>query len=197
MVWRDSSHRVVDELPVPATNTGCGVEEFTLSPSGSWIVTSRWSGQGEWGYDVIQAKPLVHCGGILERRGYILDLPQFSADESFLLGGFGERWLGGWWGHPEDEHEHPSCGGELNFGWLFKHSLYDHTISFHELRMTFPVDWLPNEPEAEIWLGPRNIRPFANGFAMDLPGGIPFVHPDPISDIVHLPVPRSDGSGLL
>ncbi|APZ93013.1 hypothetical protein Fuma_02626 [Fuerstiella marisgermanici] len=195
--WRDASNAVVDRLVVPSTRCGCGVEEHALSPSKKWIVTSRWSGQGECGFDVIQASPLKRCGGFNDRLGYVLQLPAFADDESFLLGGYGDRWLGGWWAHPDEEQEHPSCGGELHFGWLFKHDLHTHDVTFHELRMTFPLDWIPDDPFAETWYGPLGIAPRNGGFSLTLPGGKLFVYTGPFSDVIHLPVPTPDGTGLL
>ena len=200
LAWYDSAtDQVVDELTVPSTSCGCAIEEFRVSPSGKWIVTARWSGQGEWGYDVIRSHPLAHLAGIPERIGYILDLPAFAADESYILGGYGEHWLGGWWGHPDDDfYETPSRGGIITFGWIFQHSLPSQDVTFHELRMNLPSGWFPDDAENEKWMGARSIVPLEDGgIRMILPGKIPFEYAGPLPGTIDLPVPHPEGGKLL
>ena len=200
LAWHNpATGQIVDELTVPSTSCGCGIEEFRESPSGNWIVTARWSGQGEWGYDVIRSKPLERLAGISERGGYILDLPKFSADESYVLGGYGYNWLRGWWVTDDDDcYEDPSRGGIILFGWLFRHSLPSQDVTFHKLRMDLPSGWFPNDFEDEKWLGARAIAPLENGgVKMMLPGGIPFECAGPLPDTIDLPVPHPDGGMLL
>ncbi len=169
-----------------------------MSPSGDWIVTARWSGQGEWGYDVLRSHPLERQAGITAQIGYILDLPVFSEDECCILGGYGEDWLGGWWRHPDDEHEHPARGGLVTFGWLFRHHLPSHEVEYHELQMIMPGGWLPTEPDGEEWIGPRKIAPYgAGGVQMTLPGAIPFQLDGPLPKTIVLPTPHPDGGRLL
>jgi len=190
--------RVLNELLVPVTQSGCAIEEFSISPSGAWIATARFSGQGEWGYDVIKAHPLSVQGGIAERYGYMLDIPVFAEDESRLLGGYGESWLGGWWSHPEDDfYEVPARGGDVTFGWLFTHHLPSHRVDFHELRMTIPAGWFPDDPEAEKWFGPRHIQPYCQGAKMLLPGTIPFEIEGPLQPVIQLPMPHPEGGEYL
>ena len=191
------SNLITDELVIPSTQSGCDIEEFLVSPSGDWIVTARSSGQGEWGFDVISNNPLRHCGGIPEQLGYMLELPRFSADESYLLGGYGENWLGGWWSHPECL-ETPSPGGAITFGWLFVHKLETQKTAFHELKMNLPTDWLPSDPEDEIWFGATQITPLSTGgVAMQLPGKISFEIDAPLSGIVQIPTPHPKGGRFI
>ncbi len=42
-----NSGDIVDEITCPATSTGCSIDEISISSSGTWLVTSRTSGQGE------------------------------------------------------------------------------------------------------------------------------------------------------
>ena len=197
--WYDpQAGRVLDELVVPMTPSGCAIEGFAISPSGSWVVTARCSGQGEWGYDVIQSHPLSAQGGIPEKHGYMLDTPVFAEDESYLLGGYGENWLGGWWSHPDDDfYETPARGGTVTFGWLFTHHLSGHGTEFHELRMTIPAGWIPDDPDDETWLGPRHIEPFRRGARMVMPGSIPFQIAGPLPPIIELPTPHPNGGRFL
>lgn len=185
----------------PSTYCGCAIEEFATSPSGHWIVTSRWSGQGEWGYDVFKSTPLERRGGTLDRYGYILDLPAFANDESYLLLGYGEDWLGGWWCHPDDDeldfYETPARGGDTHFGWLLKHHLPSQKVETIELRMILPQGWIPHDPESESWFGPRSIEPHEDGFRLMLPGGHRATISGPLGPIVHLPTPRPNGKGLI
>ena len=200
LCWREAgTGRVLDRIEVPTTGCGCAVEEFSLSPSGDWIVTARCSGQGEWGYDVIRAHPLQRQGGIEERYGYLLDLPVFARDESYLLGGYGEDWLGGWWADPEDDYyEDPARGGEVTFGWLFTHHLPGPEVELHELRVTVPRGWFPDDPEDEKWMGARQIAPIPGGGArMILPGNIPYEIPGPLARSIELPMPHPHGGKLL
>ncbi len=199
--WREPgpSGRVLDEVSVPGTSCGCGIEEYAVSPSGDWIVTARCSGQGEWGYDVVCAHPLQRQAGIDERYGYMLDMPVFADDESYLLGGYGEDWLGGWWAHPEDDYfEEPARGGRLTFGWLFTHRLPDHEVRWHALVVTVPAGWMPDDPEAETWMGPRYIAPAPGGGArMVLPGEVPFRIDGPLAETIEVPMPHPGGGRLL
>ena len=80
---------VVEEITCRPTHSGCGIEEIAVSPSGAWLITQRFSGQGEWGYDVLRTCPLGREAGVLEEHGYMLDLPAFFEDESTLVGGYG------------------------------------------------------------------------------------------------------------
>ena len=197
-IWETVNSEIIDELTVADSDSGCGIEEHVLSASGEWIATSRLSGQGEWGYDLLKAVPLERQAGIEERYGYMLDIPVFSKDESFLLGGYGDAWIGGWWSHPDDDFfEDPARGGEINFGWLFKQHLPTHKLSLVELRMDLPQGWIPTDPDHEIWYGPRNIIPTDTGVSMTLSGGIPFEIETLEESIIIVPTPHPDGFRIL
>jgi hypothetical protein len=192
-----SSHAVVEEVAVPVTRSGCAIEEIAASPSGTWLVTQRFSGQGEWGYDVFQTCPLARQAGIPEASGYMLDPPQFSADEAKVVGGFGANWLGGWWAHPDDEYNDPARGGPISFGFLFVHHLPSHRVERHELRMDLPRGWIPGDPEAEDWFGAREIGPAGDGVRLTLPGGAKVEIPGPLPPVILLPTPPPAGRRLL
>lgn len=185
---RDGS--VLGELVIPVTSCGCAIEALVVSPSGRWLVTTRFSGQGEWGYDVIDLDAYERTGGVDERRGFVLDAPRFSDDEHRLVGGYGEAWLGGWWAHPEDEPEEPARGGRVTFGWIFDHHLRDGAVSWHELVIDVPAGWLPDDIEDEVWCAARDIAPLGAGVAMTLPGGARIEHPEPLPEKWLLPAPR-------
>jgi hypothetical protein len=198
LLWKvPRSGEVVDKLLIPNTRCGCAMEEFSISPSGEWIVTRRSSGQGEWGYDVLRAHPLERQAGIPFQSGYMLEMPVFADDESFLLGGYGESWLGGWWCHPEDDFDAPARGGKVTLGWLLRHRLPSHKVTLHELTMKLPSGWLPDDPEAPTWYGPTKIRPRGKGVEMTLPGGVPHRIDGPLRKAIALPTPHPMGKKLL
>jgi hypothetical protein len=145
---------------------------------------------------VFRTKPLARVGGILSASGYVLDLPAFSEDETRVVGGFGERWLDGWWSE-EGEAEHPARGGRVVVGTIFEHSLESGTIEHHDLVMDLPAGWIPEDPEAETWYGPRGIAPLGRGIRMVLPGGVPWETSKPLERVVALPTPHPRGGGLL
>jgi hypothetical protein len=186
----------IEEVAWPVTGTGCYIEEIAASPSGMWLVTQRISGQGDWGYDVFRSRPLAREAGIAEERGYILDLPRFAADESFLLGGAGLRYMGGWWAHPDDEIDEPTRGGPVSLGFLFIHRLPNHDVTRHELLVDLPTGWLPDDPWA-VWYGPRDITPTADGVRLMPSWGVPVEIQFPIPTVIHLPVPHPSGIGVL
>jgi hypothetical protein len=192
--WR--SREVVEEAVCPLTSLGCYIEAIAVSLSGNWLVTQRISRQGEWGYDVFRTCPLAREAGVAQERGYILDLPRFAEDESRLVGGFGRRWLGGWWAHPDDDLEEPARGGPVCFGFLFVHRLPRHRVTRHELRVDLPKGWLPEDPWAE-WYGPREIAPTADGVRLVPSWGVPVEVQDPLPRIIRLPTPHPSGKGLM
>jgi hypothetical protein len=190
------SKEPVEETVCPITRAGCYIEEIGASPSGSWLVTQRNSGQGEWGYDVFRACPLAREAGVAQERGYILDLPRFAADESLLIGAAGPAFLGGWWAHPEDDIEEPARGGPVSLGFLFVHRLPRHRVTRHELRVKLPRGWLPDDPRAE-WYGPREIT-LSGGRVRLMPSwGVSVEVKVPPPPVILLPVPHPSGRGLL
>ncbi len=191
------SKAIGEETLCPITSSGCAIEEIAVSPSGLWLVTERCSGQGEWGYDVFRACPLSREAGTPEEYGYMLGMPKFTADETRLVGGFGPQWLGGWWAHTEDDFENPARGGLISFGLLFVHHLPSHRVERHELRMDLPKGWLPDDLEAPLWYGARDIEPSADGIRLTLPGGIAIKIESPLPRAILLPTPHPSGGRLL
>jgi hypothetical protein len=189
------SKAVVDETFCPITRSGCAIEEIGASPAGTWLVTQRFSGQGEWGYDVFRTCPLAREAGITEEPGYILDLPQFSGDEALLVGA-GLRCLGGWWAHPEDDVDEPARGGSVSLGFLFVHRLPSHQVTRHEVRIELPQGWLPEDPWAE-WYGPRNTAPVGDAIRFMTSWGVPVEVKMPVPPVLLLPAPHTSGRGLL
>ena len=194
-----STHEVVEETISRTTPAGCAIEEIAVSPSGTWLVTNRFSGQGEWGYDVLQTCPLKRKGGVTEDKeeGYMLDMPRFSADESCLVGGFGADWIGGWWAHPDDDPDEPARGGRVTFGFLFVHQLPSQRVKRHELRMDIPAGYLPKDPEGSKWFGATDIKPVKNGIQLILPGKIKYTISYPLRPVILLPTPHPAGRRLL
>lgn len=192
--WR--SKETVEETVCTITRAGCYIEEIAASPSGTWIVTQRISGQGEWGYDVIRTRPLARVAGVAQEGGYILELPKFSKDESVLIGGAGEGFLGGWWSHPDDDMDQPARGGSMSLGFLFVHHLPRHRVTRHELRVEVPKGWLPEDPFAD-WYGPRKITPTARGLRFVPLWGVPVEIKAPLPRVIRLPTPHPSGKGLL
>jgi hypothetical protein len=189
------SRDVMNETLWPVTGRGCFIEEIAAAPSGRWLVTQRISGQGEWGYDVFRTEPLERIAGVVEEKGYILGLPRFSAVESFLVGGAGKGFLGGWWAHPDDEIDQPARGGPVCLGFLFVHRLPAHTVTRHELQICLPAGWMPDDPWGP-WYGPQEIEPTANGVRLVPSWGVPVQVAFPLPDIIQLPVPHPSGNGL-
>ena len=187
---------VLDETLCRITACGCYIDGIAASPSGEWLVTQRISGQGEWGYDVFRTRPLVREAGVAEERGYILDLPSFAPDESFLVGGAGPGFLGGWWVHPDDELEDPARGGPVVLGFLFVHRLPSHGVTRHELRVDLPAGWLPDDPWAQ-WYGPREITARVDAVTVLPSWGVPIELSLPLPPVIQLPAPHPSGVGLL
>ena len=190
------SRTVLDETFCPVADAGCAIEEIVASLSGEWLVTRRSSGQGEWGYDVFRTHPLASEAGVPSARGYLLELPRFSEDESRLVGGFGRAWLGGWWTQGNDEIDEPVRGGPVSFGFLFVHLLPSHRVTRHELRVDLPRGWLPEDPWGE-WYGPGGIAPTADGVRLVPSWGVPVEINDPLLSVITLPTPHPSGKGLL
>jgi hypothetical protein len=194
---RARSKAVVEQTVCRLTGCGCYIEEIAASPSGTWLVTQRISGQGEWGYDVFTTAPLRRVAGVAEERGYILDLPRFAADESFLVGGAGLGFLGGWWAHhPDADPDEPARGGPATLGFVFVHRLPTHRVTRHALRVKLPKGWIPDDPWGE-WYGPREITPTAGGVRLVPSWGVPVEVRDPLPRVIWLPAPHPSGEGLL
>lgn len=185
------SRGMLGEVLVPTAFGGCRIEDLRVSGSGAWLTTVRTSGQGEWGYDVIRVDPMSREAGIDSKKGYMIDPPAFSADESHLVGGYGESWLGGWWTGPDDDRDQPAQGGEIAFGRLFVHRLPHHQVSWHELKMEIPKGWLPDDPWADEWSAPSEIAPYEDGVRMTLPGGEVFTMATELPQVITLPTPMA------
>ncbi len=72
------SWQPVAEAPLPDSREGCAVQQLEVSPDGKWIFAHRWSGQGDWGYDLLSAEPLQRRLGITAAYGYMTTSPAFS-----------------------------------------------------------------------------------------------------------------------
>lgn len=190
------SGEVVEEIIGPESGVGCYVFDLAASISGRWIVTQRNSGQGNWGYDVLQSCPLVRQAGIVQERGYMLEVPRFSPDETYLVGGAGRGFMGGWWTHPEDDIDEPPRPGPKTLGFVFVHRLPGHEVTRHELRIDLPPGWVPDDPWDE-WYGPRDITPTSDGVRFMLWWGVPVEVKLPLPTVIALPVPHPSGQGLL
>ncbi len=187
MAW--PSWQRVAETKIPSVDCGCAVQRLAVSRDERWIATQRWSGQGEWGYDLLSVEPLRRRRGVTDSSGYMLELPSFSERCDRLLLGYGERWLGGWWAHELDDLDEPARGGPITFGWLLDHDLEASAVKRHELRMEMPAGWLPDDPEGEEWIGPQEIALAGNGIRMILPGGLEYSIADPLPEVIWLPAP--------
>lgn len=185
---------VLDELCCEVTRAGCAIEGIDVSPSGRWLVTRRNSGQGEWGYDVLTTHPLRRASGVAEERGYLLELPRFSDDETVLVGGAGRGYLGGWWAHPDDEVDDPLRGVPVSPGFVFVHRLADHRETRHALRVELPPGWRPDDPWAE-WYGPHDVTPTDEGVRMVTSWGVTVEVKAPLPEVIVLPVPHPSGKG--
>lgn len=185
----------IDEVVCPMASDGCYIHEIAASRSGNWLVTMRISGQGEWGYDVFGTSPLSREAGVITAPGYLLELPRFSEDESRLIGAFGERFLGGWWAHPDDDLEDPARGGPVCLGFLFVHHLPSHHVDRHELQVVLPEGWLPEDPW-NGWEGPV-VNPSAHGVELAPSWGVPIEITHPMPPVILLPAPHPSGKGLL
>jgi hypothetical protein len=128
----------------------------------------------------------------------MLSLPRFSADETRLVGGFGEGWLGGWWTHADDDpFEDPARGGLITFGFLFDHRLPGHQVKRHRLQMNLTNGWRPDDQEAVFWLGATDIAPCGAGICMRLPGNVTVEIEGPLRSTILLPTPHPAGRRLL
>src|SRR3954470_5776356 len=119
-------------------------------------------------------------------------MPAFADDESFLVGGAGPRYLGGWWAHPDDEIESPARGGSMGLGFVFVPRLPNHVVTRHELRVEVPRGWRPDNPEAP-WYGPREITPIGSGVRLMPSWDVPVEVPTPLPPVILLPTPHPSG----
>ncbi len=126
----------------------------------------------------------------------MLDLPSFSDDESYLVGGAGQCYMVGWWSRPWGDPDEPSRGGLVALGFLLVHKLSDHEVTRHDLAVNLPERWLPDDPWA-VWYGPREISADADGVRLVPSWGVPVVVPHPLPDVIILPTPHPSGKGLL
>jgi hypothetical protein len=193
---RYPSKELIEEVTCDITRAGCYIEAIGVSQTGAWLVTQRISGQGEWGYDVFRTSPLARVAGVAQERGYILDLPTFAPDDSWLVGGAGKGFLGQWWAHPDDEPDEPARGGLVSLGFLFVHRLPRHKVARHDLRVKLPTGWVPEDPWGQ-WYGPREITPITNRIQFLPSWGVPVTVAFPPPRVIRLPVPHPSGSGLL
>lgn len=192
---RCSTNEVVDAASCVSTPSGCDIEQLAVSPSGVWAISQRNSGQGEWGYDVIRVNPLQRVAGIPEEAGYMLEMPVFSKDESFLLGAAGEGYLGYWWAHPDDDPEGPSRGGRLTIGFIFVHSLPGHEAQRHLIQVDLPHGWCPEDSGG--WYGPTQLKLVDTGISMQTSWGAVVVVPWPLPQAILLPTPDVSGKVLM
>ena len=193
-VWETKA--IIEEAICPVSRCGCEIDEIVASPSGSWLVTQRVSGQGEWGYDVFRMSPLSREAGTSDADGYMIEIPTFAADEMQIVGGFGHRWLGGWWAHDDDDYYAPARGGLISFGFLLIHQLPSHQVGWHELTMELPKGWFPDDPEDSIWYGVREIV-VESKIRMKLYGGVKFELTRSPPPVILLPTPHPSGNRLL
>lgn len=193
---RSSTREVEESLVVPKGRAGTYIHALVASGAGAWIASQRISGQGEWGYDVFRSRPLVREAGVSEERGCMLDPPRFSPDETVLIGAAGEKFLGGWWAHPDDEIDEPSRGGRHVLGFLFVHRLPSHDVVRHELAVDLPAGWTPDDPWAE-WYGPRNVGPTEGGVELTLSWAGKMELRSPLPEWIRLPTPHPSGRGVL
>lgn len=175
---------------------GCSVEEIKASPLGHWLISKRLSGQGEWGYEVFSTCPLKSRGGILEEKGYMLEMPLFSKDESFILGVYGEHFLGGWW-NSKAYFEEPADGGEVVLGYIFIHSLISQKVKQHELRINLPKGWIPDNIDSPAWHGAEEINLKKNSVEFKMTGNIRVNLEFPLKEVIYLPTPHPLGNGLI
>lgn len=186
------------------TPAGCSIQHIAASPSGAWAVTSRYSGQGEWGYDVLKIErhgaffDLVEAGGDKERSGYMSGVPVFSNDESFVVGCFGAWLHGGWWSSKADApFSTPSEGGDVSVGTLFVDHLGSNHYHEHDMRVRLPSGWLPEDPESSRWNVLRRLEPTADGIRFVGPGGITQELSEPFPEAIYLSTPSTEGRGGL
>ncbi len=189
------SRTVIEEVECPGSDRGSFIDGVAASASGEWLVTMRFTGQGEWGYDVFRTRPLARVAGIDHDFGYILEVPAFAPDASCLVGGAGPGFLGGWWSHPDDDAEEPARGGPVSLGFLFVHRLPSHEVTRHELHVDLPPGWCPDESSGEWW-GPRAITVDGGGVRLTPSWGVPVAVPWPLPPVIALPVPHPSGRGL-
>lgn len=186
-----------EEIVAPFSSLGCAIEEIAASPLGHWLVTRRNSGQKDWGYDVLRVKPLAREAGVVHEFGYMLELPEFWPDESRMVGGAGDGFLGGWWAQDEDFYVTPARGGPVTMGFLIVHKLPSHRVTRHFLSIDLPKGWIPDDPESDMWYGPQSIRPVSGGVTMALSWGITVEVKEPIPPVIWLAPPHPSGRHLL
>lgn len=185
------SKEVVEQTVIPFSHHGCHLESFLVSPSGKWIGTERTSGQGDWGYEILQSSPLRWVGGAENIRGYMNEPPRFAADESnyAVFGSRTFRWV-------KDTTTVFTDGGCVNVGWLYLLRIPHVEVSDHEVVVKLTPGWKA-EGRPQDWHMPKGIEPVGDGLrigdwcgqAIDIPG--------PLPEVIVLPTPHPTGKGHL
>ncbi len=192
MRWPDWQ-QAAETPPLPDTY-GCPAQSLEVSPDGQWIFAERWSGQGDWGYDLLSVEPLRRRLGRSCSWGYMTASPAFSQSGDRLVIGHGKRWAGNWWADLDDldEDDESARGGPVTLGWLIDHRLETLTVTRHELRMELPAGWLPENLEEALDGSPPDISLTGGVIRMTLPGDMELeVAADPLPEVVWLPVPQT------
>lgn len=190
-VCRWPSKEVFEQIVIPFSHHGCHLESFLVSPTGRWVSTGRISGQGDWGYEILQTSPLRWVGGADNIRGYISEPPRFSADESryAVFGSRTFRWV-------KDTTTVFTEGGWVNVGWLYLLGVPHVEISDHEVVVQLTPGWKAELPPKD-WHMPRGIEPVGDGLRIHDWCGQAIEIPGPLPETIVLPTPHPSGIGLL
>ena len=148
-----------------------GVEYLALSPRGDRCVAT-WLDESEWGYVAIDVDAWRQLEAELYWKTPTLAPPAFSPDGNYVVACHYLR--DAWWndGRAEDPEEIPSPGGAWLAGAITTHDLATNTISRHDVMVTVPQGWLPDDPYNSVWnmlWGPEFITD--REFRIWLPGG--------------------------
>lgn len=148
-----------------------GVEYLVMSPKGD-LCLATWLDQNEWGYVTIDVKDWVQREAHLNWPSPTLSPPAFSLDGTQVVACHSHRDT--WWHeeHGDDAEEIPSPGGSWLVGVVTAHDLAASTVNRHDVRVTVPKGWLPNDPYDSVWhylWGPEFLSD--RKFRVWLPGG--------------------------
>ena len=170
---------VVSVARIPYPRRGLAGGRIIVSPSERLALLATFSGQSEQAYDLFQV-----AGGIEKIASMSYEVGEsasygFSQDEDLLLMALPDTCCEGWllW---QDAEAEPDEKGRLSFrfGQIRVHKIGSNEVSVHEIRVSVPEGWAPDETSYDPELYPR--MPDEQRLVLSMPWGeveVPFPVP--------------------
>lgn len=171
--------RVVSVARLPYPRHGLAGGRLILSPSERLVLLATFSGQSEEAYDLFQL-----AGGMEKIASMSYEVGEsasygFSSSEDLLLMALPDTCCE-WWLQWQDAEAEPDERGRLSFrfGQLRVHEIASNVVSVHEIRVSVPEGWAPDDSSYDPELYPR--MPDEQRLVLSMPWGdveVPFPVP--------------------